>query len=134
MADDKQALLPCPFCAADAEFGDTGEGGTYIECVGCGASTNVRFSLMDDCRPLLVEQWNRRSLTGAGTTDNDGATFRLLVKLRMTLELCAGKATVRHEKLAEPVIVLFKAVDLGEYEGTRLAVLRAGAALRNDHE
>ncbi len=27
----------------------------------CGASTNLRFSIKDDCKPLLLEQWNKRT-------------------------------------------------------------------------
>lgn len=60
-------LKPCPFCGGPAALGEIAEGhedygGQFIACTDpqCGASTNLRFPLMDDAVPLLVEQWNRR--------------------------------------------------------------------------
>jgi Lar family restriction alleviation protein len=70
--DDSDRLKPCPFCGGDAEWNqhegdplkldDPMTGANWIECLKCGASTNLRYSLMDDCRPVLAEQWNRRYL------------------------------------------------------------------------
>jgi Lar family restriction alleviation protein len=64
-------LLPCPFCGGKAEYKEIefapedehkhDRGGHYIECQGCGASTNLMFPLMDDVSRLLAEKWNRRS-------------------------------------------------------------------------
>jgi len=60
-------LKPCPFCGGEAEMheiddpDEPNDGGCYIECVKCRASTNIRFSCMEDARPLLMEQWNRRT-------------------------------------------------------------------------
>jgi hypothetical protein len=33
----------------------------FIECVKCGASTNLQYSLKDDGRPDLVARWNKRA-------------------------------------------------------------------------
>jgi hypothetical protein len=63
------ALLPCPFCLADAvegcvEDGDSlDNGGHFIQCTeaACGATTPLRFACGDDPKPLLREQWNRRA-------------------------------------------------------------------------
>jgi Lar family restriction alleviation protein len=70
LIDDSDRLKPCPFCGGEAEWNqcegdplnlnDPMAGANWIECLKCGASTNLRYSLMDDCRPLLGEQWNRR--------------------------------------------------------------------------
>lgn len=65
-------LLPCPFCGENAEHGNIAEdctpphpdqGGYFIQCCNnaCGASTNLRFAYGDDPKPLLAEQWNRRT-------------------------------------------------------------------------
>ena len=63
--DDPDAcdgLKPCPFCGGAAEMHEIHDpDGRYIECVKCRASTNIRFSCMEDARPLLMEQWNRRT-------------------------------------------------------------------------
>lgn len=61
-------LLPCPFCGAradldviDGEGGNPNDGGHYIECSLCRASTPLRFACGDDPKPLLIEAWNRRA-------------------------------------------------------------------------
>jgi len=56
-------LLPCPFCGAKGEFDDDGEGGWFIQCSEptCAASSNIRYPLKEDVKPLLAEQWNRRA-------------------------------------------------------------------------
>ena len=60
-------LLPCPFCGSqNVGFGkcavpDSGdEGGEFICCDKCGASTALVFPCMDDAKQLLRERWNRR--------------------------------------------------------------------------
>lgn len=58
-------LLPCPFCAGKAEFNQTEDGGHFIECTKCGSSTILRYSLMDDARPILAESWNYRAQIAA---------------------------------------------------------------------
>lgn len=61
------ALLPCPFCGNEMNIGIANEkhdhsGGYYIACPVCDASTGLRFACGEDPAPLLVEQWNRRSV------------------------------------------------------------------------
>lgn len=57
----------CPCCGSPAEFFDITEGenigGCCIACTGslCGLTTDLMFSLMEDCRPILAERWNRRA-------------------------------------------------------------------------
>jgi Lar family restriction alleviation protein len=63
-------LKPCPFCGGAAHFDHDDNGWNWIECADCGASTNARVSAMDDCKPLLAEQWNRRH-TPAGVAGID---------------------------------------------------------------
>lgn len=55
-------LLRCPFCGSSAQFANDGDGGHWIECKHerCRASTNIRYSMKEDCKPLLAEQWNNR--------------------------------------------------------------------------
>ena len=74
LCDEIEALLPCPFCGANAKFGcvpDTDKyskaknpdaGGEYIECTNsaCGASTLLIFPTMADAKPFLRERWNHR--------------------------------------------------------------------------
>lgn len=57
-------LLPCPFCGSKAERHDIearedvdNAGGSYIECAGCGACTQLHF----DHKENLTDSWNRRS-------------------------------------------------------------------------
>lgn len=83
-----------------------------------------RTSIPNQAENMVAKGWS--------SLDSDGDAFRLLVKRRMTLEVDTAHATVRHPDLAEPVTVDFKAVDLGEYEGARLAVTRAAAAMGGD--
>lgn len=60
LIDDSDRLKPCPFCGGEATFDHDDNGWNWIECTRCGASTNARVSAMDDCKPLLLEQWNKR--------------------------------------------------------------------------
>lgn len=58
-------LQPCPFCGGTARFNETEDGGHFIECTKCRSSTCLRYSLMDDAKPLLAESWNRRAQLAA---------------------------------------------------------------------
>lgn len=56
-------LLPCPFCGGSASFQSASDGandgGHYVECLDCGASTNLQFGIK--CvKSLLAGRWNRR--------------------------------------------------------------------------
>ena len=56
----KMELLPCPFCGGKATFDHDDNGWYWIVCEKCGTTTNSRTHTMEDCHPLLAEQWNRR--------------------------------------------------------------------------
>jgi hypothetical protein len=67
---DEGKLLPCPCCGGEAQFGevDSGEtddnhGGHYIECSGCGLTTNLVFPDKGDVERELREVWNRRPVS-----------------------------------------------------------------------
>lgn len=59
-------LKPCPFCGGAAHFfkitdlDDRNFGGDGICCGSCPVTTDLMFSLMEDCKPKLAEAWNRR--------------------------------------------------------------------------
>lgn len=55
------ALLPCPFCGAAAHFEMDEDRWEWVECESCGMQGNRSASLMDDCKPKLAEEWNRRT-------------------------------------------------------------------------
>lgn len=55
------ALLPCPFCGAAAHFEMDEVRWEWVECESCGMQGNRSASLMDDCKPKLAEEWNRRT-------------------------------------------------------------------------
>lgn len=63
----KPRLKPCPFCGGPGEYGvcdlkesPQNEGGEFIQCVECKASTTLMFAEKCDAKPLLAELWNRR--------------------------------------------------------------------------
>lgn len=58
---EQPELLPCPFCGAKAHFDIDDENWEWIECEGCGMQGNRSASLMEDCKPKLREEWNRRT-------------------------------------------------------------------------
>lgn len=63
---DPTELLPCPFCGAAAHF-EMDEGRwEWVECESCGMQGNRSASLMEDCKPKLVEAWNRRTPAPVG--------------------------------------------------------------------
>ena len=60
-APPAQSLLPCPFCGATAHFEMDADRWEWIECDRCGMQGNRGASLMEDCKPILAEAWNRRA-------------------------------------------------------------------------
>jgi transcription elongation factor Elf1 len=67
MAVEAVELLPCPFCGnakniAMANENHDHSGGYFIACPVCDASTGLRYAMGDDPRPLLIGQWNRRTV------------------------------------------------------------------------
>lgn len=64
-AQDSRALKPCPFCGANAHFAMDEDRWEWVECDGCGIQGNRSASLMEDCKPKLVEAWNRRAALSA---------------------------------------------------------------------
>ena len=54
-------LLPCPFCGEKAHFEKDSGGWEWVECESCGIQSNQSASLMEDCKPKLREEWNRRA-------------------------------------------------------------------------
>jgi hypothetical protein len=55
-------LLNCAHCGGAASFGETEEGGEYIECGSCGITTKLYFACGEDPKPLMTEAWNRRAV------------------------------------------------------------------------
>lgn len=55
------SLLPCPFCGSAAHFESDSDGWHWVECESCGMQGNRGASLMEDCKPMLAEAWNRRT-------------------------------------------------------------------------
>ncbi len=55
------SLLPCPFCGSAAHFESDSDGWHWVECESCGMQGNRGASLMEDCKPKLAEEWNRRT-------------------------------------------------------------------------
>lgn len=56
-----ETLKNCPFCGAAAHF-EMDEGRwEWVECESCGMQGNRSASLMEDCKPKLAEEWNRRT-------------------------------------------------------------------------
>ena len=66
--EHQQALKRCPLCGKPAHFfeitdvdqRDFGGEGICCETEGC-ATIGLRFACMEDVKPLLAEQWNRRA-------------------------------------------------------------------------
>jgi len=62
-----EQLKPCPFCGGAAHFFKITDldkknfGGDGICCGSCPITTDLMFSLMEDCKPKLAEAWNRRA-------------------------------------------------------------------------
>jgi hypothetical protein len=58
--DDDETIHHCPFCGGTASYGNSDDGGRFIECGACHASTALMFPLMDSVDDLLREKWNAR--------------------------------------------------------------------------
>ncbi len=65
-----EKLKPCPFCKGHASYKEAhhdescecpDEGGEFISCDSCGASTKLWFAIKDDVKRILADDWNRRS-------------------------------------------------------------------------
>lgn len=54
-------LKPCPFCGGKPKRSETPEGGHYIECRQCNASSTLMFPDKCDVSDLLAERWNNRA-------------------------------------------------------------------------
>lgn len=52
----EEELLPCPFCGSTAERAEADDGGSFIHCTRCDASTALHF----DRKENLVSSWNDR--------------------------------------------------------------------------
>lgn len=61
LMQDKDALLPCPFCGGEAKQIEVKPKAFCIECTKCQASSKVIYFLMDDGSMLLREAWNERA-------------------------------------------------------------------------
>jgi hypothetical protein len=53
------ALLDCPFCGGKARYAEH-EGGEWVECAECTASTVCMYPNKEDVKELLAERWNAR--------------------------------------------------------------------------
>ena len=80
---ERQMLLPCPFCGANAEILTIPEdhpdaGAMFVQCCDsrCMTSSALLYPLMDDVRALLVERWNRRAALAAQPADPIAARSR----------------------------------------------------------
>lgn len=63
-------LLPCPFCDGEAQFGESPDGGEFIECSNrrCKTSSKLMYPNKEGVKDLLAEAWNQRvpkALSGA---------------------------------------------------------------------
>lgn len=61
MSTPVNPLKPCPFCGSAAHFEQDALKWEWVECDTCGMQSNCRASVMEDCKPLLAEAWNRRA-------------------------------------------------------------------------
>ena len=62
-------LRECPFCGGEASFDHDDNGWNWVVCEKCGVSTDCRTHTMEDCHPLLAEQWNRRASPASAPED-----------------------------------------------------------------
>ena len=69
-------LRECPFCGGEAALDYGFDGGVFIECHTCHASTNIRHSEMDDARELVRAAWNTRPAVTEEMVGRGCAAFR----------------------------------------------------------
>ncbi|MFI8616518.1 Lar family restriction alleviation protein [Acidovorax sp. NPDC077693] len=60
MTAELHPLKPCPCCGGAAAMHTTADGWAWVECSRCHLGTQQYRSVMDDCRPLVAEAWNKR--------------------------------------------------------------------------
>lgn len=70
-------LKGCPFCGGKADFDNDDNGWNWIFCTSCQATTNQMMSAMEDCRPLLAEQWNTRFIEKLAKPMSDDEILKL---------------------------------------------------------
>lgn len=82
-----------------------------------------RTSIPDQPEQLVEKGWN--------PLEDDSAAMRLAVRLHMSVTRLAAETVVTVDHVPIPVCIIepFRAVDQGEYEGTRRAIVRAAAAI-----
>ena len=122
-------LLPCPFCGGAATWSNDADGGMWIQCSQCLCSTIMRYAVMDDCKPLLAEAWNRRP----ATTHPAAHQLRIVIDLlRDTLGPLEVSAAVIESDDTEQMEQLIERVKwtLNQYDSERAAhaVLRGADA------
>ena len=87
-------LLPCPFCGAAAHFEMDDGCWEWVECESCGMQGNRSASLMEDCKPKLAEEWNRRTPqphpgpTQAGAVPLTDEQIRAMAREHPAEDLC----------------------------------------------
>jgi len=53
-------LKPCPFCGGNATLRRTPDGGAFIDCDDCQASSQLVYGDKTDPKALVAEAWNTR--------------------------------------------------------------------------
>jgi len=76
-------LLPCPFCAGVAQRLEADDGGLFIECTRCGASSPLHY---DRCENL-IPNWNRREGEAAAHAEERECRLSLVEAGDRILEL-----------------------------------------------
>lgn len=113
-------LLPCPFCGAAAHF-EMDEGRwEWVECESCGMQGNRSASLMEDCKPKLVEAWNRRAPAPVGVEP----------VARLEIEKTKGGVSLTH--IAEPAAFQLQEGMYALYTTPQPTQAQAGAVTADD--
>lgn len=53
-------LKPCPFCGGRADLRRTPQGGAFVDCGTCQASSKLVYGDKTDPRQIVIEAWNER--------------------------------------------------------------------------
>jgi len=94
-------LLACPFCGGKARFAEH-EGGEWIECSECTASTVCMYPCKEDVKELLAERWNARRRAYSSVTELCADNPNLAEYVRqMETEIEQLEANVALERLAK---------------------------------